>query len=176
MEKFGLSSGYFFTGLVLAACFLLVDRDAVLVRVPDQGVNVTYRMGYCQATDYGRLPPPEQVTPPIYPGCEDVADFEDRFFCGMERLDAFIKDQQREPAGSKKESVEVAVTIVRESGKMTDPEVKGKPDPRNAREALRIVQLLIDRDVRWTPGTIHGKPGSIRFRIVVPFHGAGCGS
>ena len=175
MRKLGLASGYFFTGLMLTLLFLLLNTESVLVNVPNKKATIHYTVDPCQSVQRGRLPPPDRMTLPLYPGCESQAEYEERFFCGLKRLFSFVQDQKQESEGSKKENVVIAFTIDEVSGKMGDLEVRKGSDTRNIREALRIVQLLVDRDVRWTPGTVKGEPTAVRFGIAISFHGAGCG-
>jgi hypothetical protein len=122
-----------------------------------------------------KLPPQEEMTLPIYPGCEQKADYEDRVFCAFGRLKAFIESNKKEPKGSKRENVALSFVIHRQTGEMLDIEVFAGEDQRNIDEALRIVNLLKQRGVRWTPGTRHGEPINFPMGIPISFHGAGCG-
>ncbi len=175
MPKLGLSSGYFFTGLVLTVLFLLFSTESVLVEVPNGTKAITYYTDACQSAQRGKLPPVEEMTLPIFPGCEGVADYEDRFYCGLGRFFEFINDNKLEAKGSKKENVLVSFTIGRVSGRMTDVKVEQGTDRKNIQEAMRVINLLVERDVRWTPATVRGEPHCIRLGIAVSFHGAGCG-
>ena len=109
MPKLGLSSGYFFTGLVLTVLFLLFNTESVLVEVPNGTKAITYYTDACQSAQRGKLPPVEEMTLPIFPGCEGEADYEDRFYCGLGRFFEFINDNKQEAKGSKKENVLVSL-------------------------------------------------------------------
>ncbi|WP_104418082.1 energy transducer TonB [Neolewinella xylanilytica] len=175
MAKLGLSSGYFFTGLVLSVLFLLFNTESVLVDVANRDAMPAFQMDACYSVQRGQLPPVDEMTLPIFPGCEGEAEYEERFFCGLDRFFAFINDNKREAKGSKKENVVVAFTVGRVSGRMADIEIEEGTDRKNREEALRIINLLADRDVRWTPATLRGEPSCMRLAIAVSFHGAGCG-
>ncbi|THH39248.1 energy transducer TonB [Neolewinella litorea] len=120
-----------------------------------------------------KLPSEENMTLPIFPGCEGQSDYEERVFCGFRRLLAFVDDHQYQPPGSAAERVFVKVTID-QYGRMATPEVTQGADLRNRSEALRIVNLLMDRDVRWTPATRGGIPEARAFVFPFTFHGATC--
>ena len=122
-----------------------------------------------------KLPPVEEMTLPIYPGCEGEADYEDRVFCGFKRLAAFIEANKVEPEGSKRERVGISFVIHRETGLILDVDVIFGEDGSNIEEALRIVNLLVERGVRWTPGTRGGEVINFPMAIPISFHGAGCG-
>ena len=121
------------------------------------------------------LPPVEEMTLPIYPGCERLADYEDRVFCGFGRLAAFIEDNKVEPEGSKRERIGISFVIHRQTGEILDVDVIAGSDQRNIDEGLRIINLLVERGVRWTPGTVEGEPYNFPMAIPISFHGAGCG-
>lgn len=184
MQSFGISSKYFRLGAALACLLLLLA--AGFRTAPEAARRQLYGCGdgvaetnalllSCVTTQRGRLPDPATRTLPVFPGCEGVADYEDRFFCGIGRFFEFVEENRRDPQGSKREQVIVAFTIGRVSGRMADITVVKAADPRNAEEALRVVRLLQSRDVRWTPGTVGEKPSCMRLQVGIAFHGAGCG-
>ena len=175
MQSTGLSSDYAIYGMLLSAWLLILCTDHFTAQVETDHPPLYALPDLCPAAARGKLPPPDQLTLPIYPGCEDRADYEDRFYCGADRLSAFIKANKQDPAESRKEIVAIDVTIGRVSGKMAEVKVSGGIDVRNKREALRIINVLVERDVRWTPATRKGEPTCFRLRIGIPFHGAGCG-
>ncbi|NJB87390.1 hypothetical protein GGR26_003170 [Lewinella marina] len=187
-----LSSRFFLTGLTLAmlltaASFGYRQGYGTAEATPAAEVVVEAEAQSCDAGPgfnpmkiYGlpfafrpKLPPKEKQTLPIYPGCEGEADYEERVFCGFRRLLAFIEGEQRQPPGSAAERVFVKV-MIDAHGRMQNPEVARGTDPRNRREALRVVRILVDRDVRWTPATVEGVPRARAFVIPFSFHGAGC--
>ena len=175
MRSFGLSSDYLVYGLLLSAWLLIFYSGQFTPRVELDHPPILYLEGSCASAQRGKLPPPDQLTLPIYPGCEDLADYEDRFRCGAGRLAEFISLNKQDPTDSRKEIVVVEVTIGRVSGKMAELKIGEGIDVRNKREALRILNLLVERDVRWTPATRKGEPTCFRLGIPIPFHGAGCG-
>ncbi|MGB3800240.1 MAG: hypothetical protein WA952_10530 [Lewinella sp.] len=175
MRSLGLSSDYLIYGLLLTAWLLVFYTDNFTAEVETDQVPIYYLDGPCTATQRGNLPPPDQLTLPIYPGCEDLADYEERFRCGIGRLYDFLDTNKQDPTESRKEMVILEVTIGRVGGKMAEVKVVRGIDKRNKREALRIINLLVERDVRWTPATKKSEPTCFRLGIGIPFHGAGCG-
>ena len=121
------------------------------------------------------LPPREEMTIPIFPGCEGEADYEDRVFCGFRRFAEFISDNKVEPEGSKRERVGIGFVVHRQTGAILDVEVIQGKDQRNIDEALRVINLLVERDVRFIPSTRKGEPINFPLAVPVAFHGAGCG-
>ena len=122
-----------------------------------------------------RLPPPAELTAPIYPGCEGEADYEERVFCGFKRLNNFIETNKVEPEGSLRERVIWSFDVDEHTGLMDNMQLRRGLNDRNIAEAERILRLLIDRQVRWTPGTRQGEPATFTVAIPVSFHGARCG-
>ncbi|WP_116107129.1 hypothetical protein [Lewinella sp. IMCC34191] len=175
MRFLGFSSDYVVYGLLMTAWLLVCYTDHFTAGVEVDQPPVYHLNGACSTPQRGKLPPPDQLTLPIYPGCEDRADYEERFSCGAERFYDFINSNKRDPAGSRKEMVVLEITIGGVSGRMEEVKVHRAVDQRNQREALRVVNMLVERDVRWTPGTRKGEASSFRLGIGIPFHGAGCG-
>ena len=122
-----------------------------------------------------RLPPPAELTAPIYPGCEGEGDYEERVFCGLKRLFNFIETNKVEPDGSRRENVIWSFDVDEHTGLMDNMQLRRGLNDRNIAEAERILRLLIDRQVRWTPGTRQGEPATFTIAIPISFHGARCG-
>ncbi|WP_157974433.1 hypothetical protein [Lewinella sp. IMCC34183] len=121
-----------------------------------------------------RVPGPERRTLPVYPGCEDVPDYEQRMVCSFRALNAFIRQQQQDPTGSPAEVLMVNATVLA-SGKLVNARIRQDADPRNSEEALRVVRVLQEGDVRWTPGTVAGRPTAMPVKLTFRFHRAACG-
>ncbi len=201
MHPLGITTKFFSLGMFLAAIVALVAFNmprptpspasqiiaaavAVTAPAPQQAMDMmeeerndcaVLTIGTVAITDRElRLPPREKLSLPIYPGCENEADYEARVTCGLGRFSAFIGYNRNEPTGSARERVIIRTTITA-NGKMEGAEVTRGEDERNRTEALRIINLLIERDVRWTPGTVKGVPRDLPLAIPISFHGAGCG-
>ncbi|MBB4078982.1 hypothetical protein GGR28_001599 [Lewinella aquimaris] len=193
MNTFGLNSRFFAAGMVLT---LLLSMLAWGFRQAPEAARETLR----QDTRYGherrameiyfngsgrecgdisvqrpRLPPKEKLSLPIYPGCEDEAGYEDRVFCGIKRFSTFIETNRVHPKGSAREQVIVSFKINKSTGLMEALQVRRCKDHRNGQEALRVLNLLVERKVRWSPATKRGEPFDIELGIPVSFHGARCG-
>ena len=195
MHTFGLRSRFFATGALLGALFTLLAYvfaaapASAPVPVVAQEAVINYRgcnfadviefdgVSYPMVPGVARpgLPPREQLSLPIFPGCEGEADYEERVMCGFGRLVKFIESNRQTPAGSARERVIVRITIDKVTGLTRDPEVVKYRDERNRDEALRIVRLLQEREVRWVPGTRDGRAVDMTLGLPVSFHGARCG-
>jgi hypothetical protein len=197
MRLYGLHSPFFGIGVCLSLLFGLfalglrqapaaaerqLDRvtspppsacaNAIVVNGPEGTMHLFADYGFIQRP---KLPPTDQFTLPIYPGCEGEADYEDRVFCGFKRLRAFINDNQSQPKGSAREVVIISFEIDGETGLMRDPQLAKGKDHRNVKEAHRIIDLMIERGVRWTPATKDREPITIDIGLGFSFHGARCG-
>jgi hypothetical protein len=197
MRLYGLQSPFFGIGVCLSLLFFLfaLGLQQAPAAAERQLEEVTGRMvPYCSnefivvspGQEYSlyavegdiqrpKLPPTKDFTLPIYPGCEGEADYEDRVFCGMKRLRQFINDNQAQPNGSAREIVIISFEVDKETGLMRDPLLRKGKDHRNVKEAQRVIQLMIDRGVRWTPATKKEELITIEFGIGFSFHGARCG-
>ena len=189
MRTLGLHSRFFAIGTALSVLFALLTwgfqrapeaaraalaQDVARLRSHSTAPNIA--VFNCDLeVQRPKLPPREKFTPPIFPGCEDEADYEKRVFCGFRRLASFIEDNRNDPQGSAKEVVMVGFKIDGQTGLMSDLYIKRARDERNSREALRVMNLLVEREVRWTPPTRDGESFDANLLIPVGFHGARCG-
>ena len=152
----------------------LLDTDRLASAAPEYPVDATVFLPNC-TIQRPSLPPQKEMTLPIFPGCEGEADYEDRVFCGLRRLAEFLDANRVNPTGSKRELVIITFVVHRQTGAILDAEIFKGQDQRNIDEALRVFNLLIERDVRFTPGTRKGEPFNFTLGAAVSFHGAGCG-
>ncbi len=172
MLKLGTSSGYFIFGVLLTAWLMMLYSGSASPTV-DTAVPSYYLVLEDGPTDQRwMLPPPDEVTLPTVPSCKGKTDYEDRFFCGVDRFFQFVHANKKDPAGSEKENVIVAFTIKHTTGKIAGVRVDEGHDINNILEAVRIVHLLGQRYAGWTPGTVNGEPHDLELAFSIPFHGA----
>ena len=152
----------------------LLHTDRLASAAPEYPVDATVFLPNC-TIQRPSLPPQKEMTLPIFPGCEGEADYEDRVFCGFRRFAEFMNANKAEPVGSKRELVVISFVVHRETGAILDVALFEGQDQRNIDEALRVFNLLVERDVRFIPGTRRGEPVNFPLAVPVAFHGAGCG-
>ncbi|MCP9234468.1 energy transducer TonB [Lewinella sp. JB7] len=193
MSSLGLNSRYFSIGLVLSILLSLLAwgfreapeaarrtfRHDILHRHEQRGMELYFRESWRACAEpfvqRPRLPPEDKLALPVYPGCEEKSRYEERVTCGIRRFARFIEDTRTDPPGSKRELVVVSFRINKTTGIMEDVRLRRCEDRRNGREALRVINLLVERGVRWSPAKRKGEPFSMELAVPIGFHGAGCG-
>ena len=110
---------------------------------------------------------------PRFPGCESepVSD-EERKQCAQQKLLEFIYEQIRYPETARTQKISGMVVvkfIVDHEGRVQNPEIVRDIGGGCGEEALRVVQLMQDRDIRWISGKHHGKNVSVQFNLPVKF-------
>lgn len=109
---------------------------------------------------------------PLFPGCEDSADYYSRKKCADSLMLAFIYGNLRYPYLAWRDSVEGVAVVsftVEKDGSVTDAKVVRDPGAGTGAEALRLVNLMAAQEKRWTPGEQAGKLVQVRFNLPVKF-------
>lgn len=129
-------------------------------------------------------PPPIRCGPEIFrtaeimprfpaPACEqDGLTNRERKECSDTALLKFVYDNLQYPKVAIKNDVEgtcVVQFIITENGAVTDAKVVRDIGARCGAEALRIVELMVENDVKWIPGTQRGRPVQVLFNLPVKF-------
>lgn len=116
-----------------------------------------------------KLPPPEVVTLPQFPGCESVEDYEERVFCSFSKLREFIQGNLDFPPGAEEGIVIASFSVGKDTGKLQNEEIVIAPNRAMEAEALRVLRIIKERDIRFTPGTIRGQPACLRLNMPIVF-------
>ena len=129
-------------------------------------------------------PPPDPESPgideifrvveemPRFPGCEEVEDAAERKQCADRRMLEFIYRNIKYPAIARENGVEgtVVVTFVVETdGRVTDAQILRDPGAQLGPEALRVINLMNEQGLRWTPGKQRARPVRVQFNLPVKF-------
>ncbi|MEM9261833.1 MAG: energy transducer TonB [Bacteroidota bacterium] len=112
--------------------------------------------------------PREQM--PLFPGCGGEKDYPERKQCSDKKLLEFIYGNLQYPTHLRQNTVVGMVVIsfiVEKDGSISSPKVVRDIIGGLGEEARRVVQLMIDQDIRWTPGTLRGEPVRVRFNLPV---------
>ncbi len=105
---------------------------------------------------------------PIYPGCEDQVDHEERLQCFNRRILQFISMETIYPEKARKENLMGKVWVsfvIGENGEIKDVVVlKGEHESLN-NEAIRIIKKL----PKCTPAQKDGVPVSVKYTVPINF-------
>lgn len=123
-------------------------------------------------------PPPKEEAPkeifkvvedaPTFPGCEDVADKQERQRCAEGKLLEFIYAKIEYPAIARDNGVSGMVYVrfvVEPDGSITNTEVVRDVGGGCGTEAARVVNLM----PKWNPGKQRGVPVRVMFTLPVKF-------
>lgn len=110
---------------------------------------------------------------PRFPGCEDEAgDDSDKKHCADQKLLKFIYENIKYPEKAKKDHTEgmaVVNFIVSNDGSLKDAKMVRSLSKECDTEVLRIIQLMNDQELFWTPGKHKGKLVNISYNLPVRF-------
>lgn len=110
---------------------------------------------------------------PRFPGCEDeVGDDKDKKKCADQKLLEFIYNNIQYPQEAKDagtEGMAVVRFVVTNEGSIKDPLVLRSVSKACDAEVLRVVQLMNDQEILWTPGKQAGKTVNVVFNLPIRF-------
>lgn len=109
---------------------------------------------------------------PRFPGCEDVADEEERKACSQKKMLEFIYKNVKYPGEARENGVEGTVVIryiIQEDGSIAQPEIIKNIGAGCGEEALRVVNLMNDMPEKWIAGKQQGENVDVFFNLPVKF-------
>jgi len=109
---------------------------------------------------------------PLFPGCNDQSTTRHKKECSDSLLLKFVYDNLQYPYTAWHNSVEGTAVIgfyIEKDGTVTEPEILRDPGAGTGAEALRIINLMVEQNLHWTPGEQMGKPVRVRFNMPVKF-------
>ena len=110
---------------------------------------------------------------PRFPGCENESLSErERKQCAQQKLLEFIYENIRYPETAKSQNISGMVVVkfvVDHEGRVQDPEIVRDIGGGCGEEALRVVKLMQDKDIRWVSGKHQGQNVSVQFNLPVKF-------
>lgn len=109
---------------------------------------------------------------PRFPGCENESTTEAKKACADKKMLEFVYQNIKYPAIARENGIEgtVVVTfVVEKDGKVTDARIVRDIGGQCGQEALRVVQLMNDKSIVWTPGKQRGRPVRVQFNLPVRF-------
>lgn len=125
-------------------------------------------------------PEPENITEifkfveemPLFPGCDDLSSKEERKKCSDRELMSFLSNNIKYPAIARENGIEGTAYItfvVEKNGRITDPEITRAPGGGLGEEALRVIKLMNEKGITWTPGQQRKVPVRVMFTLPVKF-------
>ncbi|WMX12481.1 M56 family metallopeptidase [Aureispira sp. CCB-E] len=110
---------------------------------------------------------------PRFPGCEHIAgNNKAKKTCADEKLLQFIYDNIKYPKKAKKDGTEgVAIVsfIVSETGTIKNPKILRSVSQECDAEVLRIIELMNENGLVWTPGEDGGKLVDVTYNLPIRF-------
>ena len=110
---------------------------------------------------------------PRFPGCEkDPLSYEERKQCAQQKLLEFVYEHIRYPETARAQKISGMVVVkfvVDHEGRVQNPEIVRDIGGGCGEEAVRVVQLMHDRDIRWVSGKQRGQNVSVQFNLPVKF-------
>ncbi|MEZ4991069.1 MAG: TonB family protein [Saprospiraceae bacterium] len=109
---------------------------------------------------------------PLFPGCDDLPTKEERKTCSDKNLLSFLSKNMKYPAVARENGIEGTAFvsfIVETDGTITGAKVLRAPGGGLGEEALRVVNLMNEEGLRWTPGKQRTEPVRVQFNLPVRF-------
>ena len=121
-------------------------------------------------------PPPMNEEPifkvvedmPRFPGCEDVADKNERKNCARKKMLEYIYSQMKYPEAAKKQGVEGRAILqftVDKDGSINNVRLLRAPSTECGEEAIRVVKSM----PKWIPGKQRGRIVKVQYTLPVNF-------
>lgn len=109
---------------------------------------------------------------PLFPGSDATKRYAERKHQADSLMLSFIYSNLRYPQAAMRDSVQgmaVVSFVVEKDGLVTGGKVVRNPGAGTGEEALRVINLMAERNLRWVPGTQMGKPVRVQFNMPVKF-------
>jgi protein TonB len=110
---------------------------------------------------------------PRFPGCDDMPGTnEERTQCANQKLYEFLYKHIQYPTLARENNIQGNVVIsfvVNKDGSIVDAQVLREPGAGCGEEALRVIQLMNAKNIKWTPGKQRGKPVRVQFILPIRF-------
>jgi protein TonB len=92
--------------------------------------------------------------------------------CATKALMMFVYGNVRYPEEAEAygtEGMAVISFVIEKDGSVSNPSITRDPGDGIGEEGLRIVNLMIEQDIRWQPGTQGGEAVRVKFNLPVKF-------
>ena len=110
---------------------------------------------------------------PRFPGCEDIDGSKDvKKSCADTKLLQFIHKRIKYPAIARDNGIEgrcFVSFIVEKDGSVTDVKLLRDIGGQCGQESLRVVNLMVKKQIKWTPGKQGGRNVRVQFNLPIHF-------
>lgn len=110
---------------------------------------------------------------PRFPGCEDLSGSKvEKKQCADLKLLQFIQQNIKYPAIARENRIEgrcYITFIVEKDGSVTNVELKRDIGGKCGEEALRVVNMMANSNLKWSPGKQRGTPVRVQFSLPIHF-------
>lgn len=109
---------------------------------------------------------------PRFPGCENEPTTEAKKACADKKMLEFIYKNIKYPAIARENGVEgtaVITFVVEKDGTVKDARIVRDIGAQCGQEALRVVNMMNESNIKWTPGKQRGRSVRVQFNLPVRF-------
>lgn len=109
---------------------------------------------------------------PRFPGCEHLATAEEKHKCADEKFLGYIHYNLRYPEEARERGIEgtvVARFVIEKDGSMREASIISDIGGGCGEEVLRVLYLMNEQHIRWTPQPARGRPVAVEFTVPVTF-------
>ncbi len=110
---------------------------------------------------------------PRFPGCEEKNLPEDqRLNCANQKMLFFIYSNIKYPKEARKRGIDGTVMvsfIVERTGQIQNPQIVRGTDENLGKAALRVINMMVDMEEKWTPGIKDGKAVNVQYKMPIRF-------
>lgn len=110
---------------------------------------------------------------PRFPGCENQGLVNEELgSCATQKMLEFVYQNITYPDSARKSAIEGTVVInfvIKEDGRVSDAKVVKEIGGGCGEEALRVVNLMNEKDIRWIPGMQKGQKVKVSFNLPIKY-------
>lgn len=109
---------------------------------------------------------------PLFPGCDYIADYTERKACANKKMLEFVYGNIAYPSEAIAAGVEgtaVITFVVEKNGSVGEPKIVRDPGAGTGAEALRVVNLINAKGLKFNPQNSSGRPVRVLFNLPVKF-------
>jgi len=109
---------------------------------------------------------------PRFPGCEHIADVQERSACATQKLYEFIYSNIKYPKEDRDKNIEGTVIVqfvIGADGSISGIEIIRGPSEGLNNEAIRVMNAMAAMPEKWTPARDGGKAVAMKFTLPIKF-------